>query len=154
MIKIWCISDGDKHFESAILEYKKRLKNYKCEIINYKWSKKNTPAEIIQEDTDFMIKKLQAERAKGSYIVLLSKEWYVHTTEQRRFMIASKQNSSTDIIFLIGWPYGFDERVLGSLVDTQLSFGAITMPHGLVKLVLVEQLYRCFQIMSWRNYHY
>ncbi|MBP7062355.1 23S rRNA (pseudouridine(1915)-N(3))-methyltransferase RlmH [Patescibacteria group bacterium] len=47
-----------------------------------------------------------------------------------------------------------DEEELKSVVDTSISFGKITMPHGLAKLVLLEQIYRIETIQSGKKYHY
>ncbi len=153
MIKLRCISDGDKHFALAIEEYVKRLAS-QVQIINYKSSKKDTSMQIIQEDTNEMVKRLKSEKAKGVYVVLLSKDGLARDTDQWKFLITSKQNASQDIVFLIGWPYGFDEQALQELVDIKLSFGKITVPHGLAKLITLEQIYRCLQIISWKSYHY
>lgn len=154
MISIWSISDSDKHFSDAILEYTKRLWK-DIQIINYKTSKKDNQAQIIQEDTEMIIEKVEsAKKAKNAYVILLSKDGKSLDTDQRRYMIELKRIQSQDIIFLIGWPYGFDEEKLGTLVDLKLSFGAVTMPHGLVKLVVLEQIYRCLQIIGGRQYHY
>ncbi|MFA7284554.1 MAG: hypothetical protein WC004_01890, partial [Candidatus Absconditabacterales bacterium] len=58
MILVWCISDGDKHFVHAIDEYSKRLGKM-IQIINHKPSKKDTIAQIVQEDTSYIIDKLK-----------------------------------------------------------------------------------------------
>lgn len=154
MIQIRSISDGDKHFESGVFEYSKRL-GRDIQIINIKPSKKDTVQQIVAGDTETIIDKIRLTRkSKDAYFVLLSKEGKSWTTEQWKFMLESKKNSSIDIIFLIGGPYGFDELLLGPVLDIKLSFGAVTMPHWLVKLVALEQIYRCLQIMSWKQYHY
>lgn len=154
MIQIRSISDGDKHFESGIFEYCKRL-GRDIQIINIKPSKKDTVQQIVSGDTETIMDKIKAaKKSKDVYFVLLSKEGKSWATEEWRFMLENKKNASIDIVFLIGWPYGFDELLLASLVDIKLSFGAITMPHWLVKLVVLEQIYRCTQIMAWKQYHY
>jgi 23S rRNA (pseudouridine1915-N3)-methyltransferase len=57
---------------------------------------------------------------------------------------------------VIGGPYGVERELLQKTFPEmkELSFGAITMPHGLAKLVLVEQLYRCATLESGKMYHY
>jgi 23S rRNA (pseudouridine1915-N3)-methyltransferase len=135
------------------MEYEKRLRK-DIQIINNKSSKKDTPFEIIHQDTLEIIKILQKEKSKKPFVVLLSKEGKSRTTEQWSFMIESKKNEGQEIRFLIGWPYGFEEDGLKWYVDLELSFGEATMPHGLVKLVVLEQIYRCFQIISGKQYHY
>jgi len=64
--------------------------------------------------------------------------------------------SNKDTVFIIGGPYGVDEK---ALIDAfpeikKCSFGAITLPHGLAKLTLIEQLYRCTTLWTGKKYHY
>lgn len=153
MIQIRSISDGDKHFETGIQEYVKRM-GKDIQLLNIKPSKKNTTQQIIDADTCEVIKKLKNLRSESFFVVMLSKEGKSRTTEQRKDMIMSKKNKSIDIIFIIGGPFGLREELLDDYLDSKLCFGGVTMPHGLVKLVVLEQIYRCFQIISGKNYHY
>lgn len=56
------------------------------------------------------------------------------------------------VAFLIGGPDGHDESMRGS-AQLALSFGAMTLPHGLVRIVLAEQLYRCATLLTGHPYH-
>jgi 23S rRNA pseudoU1915 N3-methylase RlmH len=58
------------------------------------------------------------------------------------------------ILFIIGGPYGLDEGRINAVVDTKISLGSLTLPHGLAKLVLLEQIYRIETIQSGKKYHY
>lgn len=142
------ISDSDKHFDIAIKEYEKRLwKSLKIE--NIKPTRNGTQEQIIQKDTqnilDIISKKFWSYKK-----VLLSKEWKNLNTDE--FLNFSKNNN--DIVFIIWWPYGFDEKLLEKNIDSKFSFGAITLQHWLAKLVLLEQLYRITMISQNRSYHY
>ena len=145
---ILSISDSDKHFDTAINEYVKRLwKNLKIE--NVKPTRNGNVEQIIKKDTqniiDIIIKRFWSYKK-----ILLSKEWKNLNTNQI-FDFCKKNN---DVIFVIWWPYGFDEKLLEKNVDLKLSFGSITLQHGLAKLILLEQLYRITMISQNRNYHY
>ena len=145
---ILSISDSDKHFDTAINEYVKRLwKNLKIE--NVKPTRNGNVEQIIKKDTqniiDIIIKRFWSYKK-----ILLSKEWKNLNTDQI-FDFFKKNN---DVIFVIWWPYGFDEKLLEKNVDLKLSFGSITLQHGLAKLILLEQLYRITMISQNRNYHY
>ncbi len=153
MIKIYCVSDGDKHFAESIAEYIKRLGN-SIQIISCKPCKKTNPEEIIQYDTIWIQEKIEEEKKRWAVIVLLSKEWKIWDTQQWKRWIQDKQIYWQDITFIIWGPYGLDEQKLQKIVDVSLSFGAVTMPHGLIKLVVLEQIYRCMQIITGKNYHY
>lgn len=145
---ILSISDSDKHFDTAINEYVKRLwKNLKIE--NVKPTRNGNVEHIIKKDTqniiDIIIKRFWSYKK-----ILLSKEWKNLNTDQI-FDFCKKNN---DVIFVIWWPYGFDEKLLEKNVDLKLSFGSITLQHGLAKLILLEQLYRITMISQNRSYHY
>lgn len=146
MFVILNISDSDKHREKVVEEYTKRLgKSVKIE--NIAPSRKGNNEQMIQADTENIIAKLGkfSEYKK----VLLSKEGKQLTT-----MELHKQFMNKDIIFIIGGPYGLNESELAKHIESKISFGAITLPHGLAKVTLLEQLYRISTIEQGKSYHY
>ena len=146
MFIILNISDSDKHREKVVEEYTKRLgKSVKIE--NIKPSRKGNNQQIIQADTENIIAKLQkfSEYKK----VLLSKEGKLSTTMDLHKIFTDK-----NCVFVIGWPYGLNESALDNYIDTKISFWAITLPHGLAKVTLLEQLYRISTIAQGKSYHY
>lgn len=148
MMKILCISDSDKHFDSAIKEYTKRLAK-KVEIRNIKPSKNGSVQQIISQDTDNINKQLKKEdmnimlSLKGETIDSIDFKNYIHKA----------QNSSQNIVFIIWGAFGLDESKLIN-INKKICFGRMTLPHGLMKLVIVEQIYRWLAIISWKKYHY
>lgn len=100
MITILCISDSDKHFALACEEYIKRLgKN--VNIINLKPSKKDTASEIIKQDTQSIISKINSGIAKDNQIILLCKGGKNRTTEEWQLYIEKHNNQSQDMCFII-----------------------------------------------------
>jgi 23S rRNA (pseudouridine1915-N3)-methyltransferase len=93
--------------------------------------------------------KITKYKDKWYRVVLLVKEWNNYTTEQLQ-----KKHIYRNTIFVIGWPYGVEEALLNSVIDDRISLGAHTMPHGLAKLVILEQIYRIQMIEYGRQYHY
>ena len=77
MITILCISDSDKHFSVACEEYVKRL-GKSVTIINLKPSKKDTAPEIIKQDTQEIMSKINT--LKNNQVILLSKEGKIRDT--------------------------------------------------------------------------
>jgi len=144
--KILCISDSDKHFKDAISEYTKRLGS-SCEIINIKPVKHGTPSQIIQKETQKIIDTLEKRKKTWEKVILLTRQGKENTTEEFAAI-------SWPSLYVIGGPYGLDEKKLLPYVDHQISFGKQTMPHGLVKLVLLEQIYRASTLRSGKKYHY
>lgn len=146
-VTILAISDSDKDFRPLVDEYTKRL-GKSVQIINLKPIKHGSREQIIAKETDMLAERLA--KYTDSYRILLSKEGKALTTEQ----FTKQINISPPITFIIGGPYGFDEKRLASCIDLRLSFGAQTMPHGLVKVVLLEQIYRASTILQHKSYHY
>jgi 23S rRNA (pseudouridine1915-N3)-methyltransferase len=72
------------------------------------------------------------------------------TTEQ----FAEILDGRGSVTFVIGGPYGLNNAAMKAHVDMMLSFGGMTMPHGLAKLVVLEQVYRVGMIREGREYHY
>lgn len=102
---------------------------------------------MIQADTENIIAKLGKFSVYKK--VLLSKEGKQLTT-----MELHKQFIHKDVVFIVGGPYGLNEPELSKHIDSKISFGAITLPHGLAKVTLLEQLYRIFTIEQGKSYHY
>ncbi len=144
------ISDSDKHFASACAEYEKRLWNA-LNLVVLAPVRQWTHEQIIKKETLCIIAALEKmSQDKRGPVVLLSKEGKEMTTEQ--FCWFFEQNTWCTCI--IGGPYGLDEELLAPHVAMRLSFGKQTMPHGLAKLVFLEQLYRVSMIQQGRTYHY
>lgn len=152
MITLVTISDGDKHFESAIHEYVKRLWRWLI-VHSIKPSKKSSPVECIHYDTKSIVEYIIHKHTQ-SVVIILSKKWIQRSTESRSDFIRESLHQSHNLLFIIGGPYGLDESLLRPYTHKQLSLWKITMPHGLAKLVTLEQLYRCQQIREGRSYHY
>ena len=148
-VDILCISDSDKHFSSACEEYKKRLGKM-CTIENVKPIKYWTPEQIIEKETNILLEKISHKKYANAQIVLLEKDWKQLTSKW--FAALTKPWSHT--LFLMGWPYGVAVPLLRPYINHIISFWKHTMPHGLAKLVLLEQVYRSTMIAGNRSYHY
>ena len=148
MIKILCISDSNKHFDFAIQEYKKRLAK-KIDIRNIKPSKNGSVQQIISQDTDNINKQLKKEDMN----IMLSLSGNTIDSMDFKNYIQKAQNSSQNIVFVIWGAFGLDESKLIN-INKKICFGRMTLPHGLMKLVIVEQIYRALAIISGKKYHY
>lgn len=152
MTTLLYISDSDKHFSSACLEYEKRLwKSLK--LIQLKPVKHGTRKQIIQKETEHILKRLttlyQKNNDKNTF--LLSKDGNTHST-----LSLHKLHIDNKSIIVIWWPYGIDENMLCATMPRiqKISLWLHTMSHGLAKLVLLEQIYRIKMIREGRTYHY
>jgi len=149
MFVILSISDSDKHFSPAIEEYGKRL-GKSLHIENIKPYKGDTPQLIIKKETEIIMEILLKKYASYEKFLLNKEGKPLNTLE------LSKTISHKDCVFMIGWPYGVDRELMIQSIPwlKEISFGKITLPHGLAKLTLLEQLYRCHTIAIWKTYHY
>ena len=103
--------------------------------------------ELVELREDEQVGRRIPER---SFVSLLDREGEVlDSIEFSRFLEARRQ-SGKDVCFVIGGPFGLQLED----VDHRLSLGAITLPHQLARVVLLEQLYRGHKILAGEPYHY
>lgn len=158
-MKITIIAVGklkEKYWVEAVKEYTMRLSKYcKLDIIELIDEKAPEKMSLAQEDE---VKVREGERilkniSKNSYIIALA--------------IDGKQKSSTELAehieqlgvkgnghlcFIIGGSLGLSEQVLKASHE-KLSFSKMTFPHQLMRVVLLEQIYRSFRIQNNEPYH-
>lgn len=149
MFNILAISDSDKHFSTAIQEYQKRLAK-QLKIQDLKPIRADHPNLIIEKETELIISLIQKKYPQHQKIFLVKEGVSQDTLE------LAKQLKQKKTVFILGGPYGLDDQKLKEAFSDLkvLSFGAITLPHGLAKLTLLEQLYRVTTIWSGKKYHY
>ena len=148
MIKIYIISDSNKHFEEAISEYVKRLWKT-CEIVKIKPVKNGTNKQIIEKETSELLKKLEKEKA---YKIVLNPRWKSLTTLKLYNLVEQKKQNYPSVAFIIGWANGLDYDSLNWSIDFNLNLWEMTMPHSLALLVILEQVYRLDMIKKGTSY--
>ena len=149
MIKIICVGKvKEDYYKDAISEYIKRLSKYtKVEIIelnDYNYDKEKT----IREESKLIIDKLN----NNDYKILLDIKGNMLDSETLSKKINDVMITNSNIAFIIGGSYGVSDE-LRNIVDYRLSFSILTFPHQLFRVVLLEQIYRCFKIMNNEEYH-
>jgi 23S rRNA (pseudouridine1915-N3)-methyltransferase len=85
-----------------------------------------------------------------AYRVLLSPEGKTFDSIQFSHWMEERRRSGLDLCFIIGGPHGLDLESC----DMRLSFGPMTLPHQLARVVLLEQIYRAHKILAREPYHY
>ncbi|WMJ87724.1 23S rRNA (pseudouridine(1915)-N(3))-methyltransferase RlmH [Anaerocolumna sp. MB42-C2] len=156
-ITIICVGKiKEKYFSSAIDEYTKRLSRYcKLEIIEVNDEK--TPDEASEAE-ESQIKKAEGERIlkhvkDGAYTVALAIEGsMLSSTDLAERIEKLGVNSCSHIIFIIGGSLGLSDEVLRK-ADFKLSFSKMTFPHQMMRVILLEQIYRAYRINSNEPYH-
>lgn len=158
-MKITVITVGkikEKYFVDAIAEYSKRLSRYcKLEIIQV--ADEKTP-DGASEALEMQIKDKEGERIlanikDGSFVVALAIEGQMLDSEELARKIEKWGVSGiSQIVFVIGGSLGLSKAVLNR-ADYKLSFSKMTFPHQLMRVVLLEQIYRSYRIISNEPYH-
>lgn len=146
----------EKYLKMGIDEYVKRLGGYaKMDIIEVPDEK--APEQLSEAEME-IVKKKEGERilskiGTDTYVIALAINGKMKTSEQMAADLESLMTyGKSKIAFVIGGSLGLHDDVL-KRADEQQSFGKMTLPHQLMKLVLVEQVYRSFRIMKGEPYH-
>ena len=145
----------EKFFKDAVSEYAKRLSRYvKLNIIEVKDEKTPAMASALEEEK---IKEVEAERIlsklPNGYVVALTIDGKKYSSEElakrmEKYDILSKGNLS----FVIGGSLGLNKSVIDR-ADEKLSFSEMTFPHQLMRVILLEQIYRAYRIRNNEPYH-
>ncbi len=146
----------EKYLKMGIDEYVKRLGGYaKMDLIEVPDEK--APEQLSEAEME-IVKKKEGERilskiSPDTYVIALAINGKMKTSEQMSADLESLMTyGKSKIAFVIGGSLGLHDDV-SKRADEQQSFGKMTLPHQLMKLVLVEQVYRSFRIMKGEPYH-
>ncbi|MEK4762537.1 23S rRNA (pseudouridine(1915)-N(3))-methyltransferase RlmH [Viridibacillus sp. FSL E2-0187] len=146
----------EKYLKMGIEEYVKRLGAYaKIDLIEVPDEK--APEQLSEAEME-IVKKKEGERiltkiSPDTHVIALAINGKMKTSEEMSKDIESLMTyGKSKIAFVIGGSLGLHDDVLKRANEKQ-SFGKMTLPHQLMKLVLVEQIYRSFRIMKGEPYH-
>lgn len=158
-MKITIISVGkikEKYFEDAIKEYSKRLSKYcKLNFIEVKDEKTKENASSVEED---LVKEVEGKRIldkipDSTKVIALAIEGKEYDSVGLAKQIENYRVSGTsDLTFIIGGSLGLHKTVLDR-ADMLLSFSKMTFPYQLMRVILLEQIYRSFRIINNEPYH-
>ncbi|WP_144479393.1 23S rRNA (pseudouridine(1915)-N(3))-methyltransferase RlmH [Cytobacillus oceanisediminis] len=146
----------EKYLKQGIEEYLKRLGSYaKVEVFEVPDEK--APEEL--SDTEMVqVKQKEGERilskiGQDTYVIALAINGKLKSSEELAdSMDKLATYGKSKIAFVIGGSLGLSDEVL-KRADEQLSFSKMTFPHQLMRLILVEQIYRAFRINRGEPYH-
>lgn len=145
----------EKYFTSAIDEYSKRLSRFvKLNIIEV--ADEKIPENASIKETE-MIKDKEGARIldkipSGSFVISLCIEGKELSSTELAEKIADISMTSSNITFIIGGSLGLSDTVKEKS-SLRLGFGKMTLPHQLMRVVLLEQIYRAFKINNNESYH-
>ena len=146
----------ERFYTDAVSEYAKRLSRY-CRLEIVEVADEKTP-DGAGEAMERKIKEKEGERLlshikDNMYVIALAIEGKARSSEELsgRLNTLGLQGNS-DIAFVIGGSLGLSEAVL-KRADEALSFSRMTFPHQLMRVILLEQIYRSYRIITGEPYH-
>lgn len=156
-VSVICVGKiKEKYFRDAISEYEKRLSKYcKLEILEVQDEKTPDNASPALEE---QIKEKEATRIlkhikDGAHVITLEIKGQELSSEKlaSRIELLGVQGKS-HIQFIIGGSLGLSESI-SQIAHEKISFSKMTFPHQLMRVILLEQIYRSYRIISGEPYH-
>lgn len=146
----------EKHFQQACSEYLKRLGSYAetkvLEIAEERVANESSSA-LLEQAMSKEAERIRKAIHPGQQIVALDVSGKSMTSPQlAEFLEQSEVYGRSNFTFVIGGSYGLHSSILQS-ADLRLSFSAFTFPHQLMRVILLEQLYRAMKIRRGESYH-
>lgn len=144
----------DKHLNELILSYQKRLRHYikfELDVIPYIKNAKNlSHYQQKEKEGEQILNKLQP----GDQLILLDEKGQEFRSVEFADWLQKKMNSGTkQLVMVVGGPYGFSETVYQKAIG-KISLSKMTFSHQMIRLFIVEQLYRGFTILKNEPYHH
>lgn len=156
-ISVICVGKlKERYWTDAVGEYSKRLKSYcNLEIVELKESRlpdKAGPAEeqaVKEAEGEEILKKIRS----SVYVVTLEVKGRMLSSEKLAEKVEKLAvDGVSNLVFVIGGSLGLSEAV-SRRADFKLSFSEMTFPHQMMRVILLEQLYRSFKIIRNETYH-
>ena len=143
MIKIICIGKiKENYLKDAINDYQKRISKYhKIEIVELPDSNIDNEKELIKKNIN-----------TKDYIITMEIEGNMLSSIELSQKIDKTFITNPNITFIIGGSTGLHQEIK-NISNYKLSFSKLTFPHGLFRLILLEQIYRSFKILNNESYH-
>lgn len=156
-ITILCIGKlKERYWLEAVSEYSKRLSRF-CSLSIQELKEERLPdnaspaqeQEVIESEGQNLLKHIR----QGSYVIALDLRGKAMSSEQLAQIVERLGLSGrSDLTFIIGGSLGLSAALLAR-ADLRLSFGAMTFPHQMMRVILLEQVYRAFKINRNEAYH-
>lgn len=145
----------EQYLKNGIDEYSKRLSKY-CKLNIIELSDEKIPdklsegqaREIKAKECDNILRHIK----KDSFIIALDLKGKEFSSEEFSKNIENISMQSSNITFIIGGSLGLNSNIL-NICNQKICFSKMTFPHQLIRLFLVEQLFRAFKISNGETYH-
>ena len=157
-INIICVGKiKESFFKQSIDEYSKRLSKY-CNLRIVELPDEKLPSKIndtiISQIKNKECSKIETSLKKDSYVISLDLSGNQMSSEQFSHKIDSiALNYNSNITFIIGGTLGLTDKIL-KISNECICFSKMTFPHQLIRVFLLEQLFRAFKISNGEIYHW
>lgn len=146
----------EKYLTEGIAEYTKRLSRF-CKVQVVELIDEKTPENASEAQNNQIMaregERIQAKIGSRDYVIVLAIEGKQFPSEEfSQKLEAIVVNGYSDITFIVGGSLGLSKAIKQS-ANLKMSFGLLTLPHQLMRLVLIEQIYRAFMIQQGSPYH-
>lgn len=136
----------ESYLREGISEYVKRISRFAQVNIKELPDFATEDNSCIKKESDLILKEL------SGYVVILDINAKLLDSVELSKKIDSAFITNSEVTFVIGGSKGYDDRVRAK-ADLALSFGRVTFPHQLMRLMTLEQIYRAFSILEGMPYH-
>lgn len=155
-INILCVGKlKESYLREATEEYMKRMKPL-CRLSIVELSEErvgdNPSAAEIRRTIDAESERVAAKIGKGDYVIAMCVEGHSLSSEELAQKLDAIPLTHSTVDLIIGGSWGLSDS-LKARADLKLSMGRMTFPHQLCRVMLLEQLYRAFQINKGTKYH-
>ena len=156
-ITILCVGKiKESYFADAIAEYSKRLTRY-CKLTISEVKDEPTPDSPSAQEKSLILEKegqrILEKIPDSAHVTALCIEGHTRTSEKLALQIEELATAgNSHLVYIIGGSLGLSDKVK-SRANHKLSFSPMTFPHQLMRVILLEQLYRAFQINNGGKYH-
>jgi 23S rRNA (pseudouridine1915-N3)-methyltransferase len=144
----------DKNLQALIQIYQQRLRHYiNFELViipDIKNSKNLSENQQKEKEGDLLLKEIQST---DQLILLDEKGQEFRSIEFSRFLQKKMNSGIKHLVFVIGGPYGFSDKIYRK-ANGKVSFSKMTFSHQMIRLFVVEQIYRAFTILKNEPYHH
>ncbi|MCD8202330.1 MAG: 23S rRNA (pseudouridine(1915)-N(3))-methyltransferase RlmH [Prevotella sp.] len=143
----------DKIYSEGIADYANRINHYLPFDVKVIPELKNSGSLSEKQQKEKEGEQILKNNDDKSNVVLLDEHGKEYRSVEFASWLANKQQSTRQLVFVVGGPYGFSQDVYDR-ADRKISLSRMTFSHQLVRLVFVEQLYRACTIIKGEPYHH
>lgn len=154
-INLICVGKiKENYLKDAILEYSKRLSKY-CKLSFVEIDDEQIPNNLSTKTAE-NIKEIEGNKIlahiKNSYVIALDLKGKQYSSEDFSVKLENISLSNSNITFIIGGSLGLSKAVIEKSNEL-ICFSKMTFPHQLIRVFLLEQLFRAFKIQNNETYH-